>query len=327
MKYLVPFILFYAQIFSDDLSDAFNELYAIDYKLPPKAIIQSTDKDGNNELQRLQHVLNRLKLALLTYKPDDLILENYPSAHIFTTSTYKIKFVSIIDKELGKRYFMIRGNSNFTNWTVSLDAELVTGFFENVKIHRGFMNGTLEVYESLEFQKAIKTKHLVDRSGNTKPLKNILIGHSMGGAVALLLAKKMQMEGHEIEEILTFSQPMVTDSKGIKVMNDLPLLRVGIDRDIVVYLPTTEIGYIHSGKKLEIDSYGFRFFEDSSRDNIPWTSPDSRLPLTPDNEISKNRKPYFGADIISDTVSEFMAAHSLDVYAYQLIGHIKQLSQ
>ena len=327
MKYLVALIICCSQIFSDDLSDAFNELSQIDQKLSLEPSLKSTEDPDNNELTQLQHVLQRLKLALLTYKPDEVIYQNYPSAHIHTTSTYKIKFVSIVDKELGKRYFMIRGNSNFTNWTVSLDAELVTGFLGNVKIHRGFMKGALEVYESLEFQKAIKTKHLIDRSGNNKPLKNILIGHSMGGAVALLLAKKMQLEGHEIEEILTFSQPMVTNSKGIKVMDALPLLRVGIDRDIIVYLPTTEIGYIHSGRKLEIDSYGFRFFEDSSRDNVPWTSPDSRPPLIPNSEIPKNRKPYFGVDIISDNVSEFMAAHSLDVYAYQLIGHIKQLSK
>ena len=52
---------------------------------------------------------------------------------------------------------------------------------------------------------------------------------------------------------------MVTNSSGAELLNTIPLLRVGLDRDVVVYLPAYELGYKHMGQKLEFDSYNYRF--------------------------------------------------------------------
>lgn len=323
MKHLFIMIICLGSVCSENPPEGFDDIQKINLEITKGASIDSVD----TEVNRLKQVLNRSKLGLLTYKSDEFVLKNYPNAQIHTTPEYEIKFISIIDSKLSKRYILIRGNSNFKNWAVSLDAELVKGFLGDIGIHRGFLKGTIEVYDSLLFQKLLKSK--TTRNGNGAPtlIKNVLVGHSMGGAVAVLLAKKMQLEGHEIEEVITFSQPMITDSKGVKLMNTLPLLRVGLDRDVVVYLPTTDIGYKHMGQKLEIDSFNYKFFDNSNRDNTQWEPPETRPPLEPRNPKQTNQKPYFGLDLASEDVSEFMAAHSLDVYAFQLHGHIKKLSE
>ena len=174
----------------------------------------------------------------------------------------------------------------------------------------------------------MKTTTAVNQEGHEIPLKNIIVGHSMGGSIAVLLAKKMQIEGHHIEEVVTFAQPMVTNSAGAELLNTIPLLRVGLDRDVVIYLPAYELGYKHMGQKLEFDSYNFGFFADSSRDNSPWSPPEQREPLQ--SVYKKNTSklsPYFGIKVKSSGLDEFVVAHSLSIYKSQIEGHIKLLSE
>ncbi|MEE2925261.1 MAG: lipase family protein [bacterium] len=290
----------------------------------------SSDKlyEGSEDLNRLKNVLIRARQALLTYMPDSVVKEIYPNSEIHVTQSTKIKFISIVDSNTGVRMVCIRGNSNLKNWLVSMDAELVKGFLGDIQIHRGFLKGTMEVYESLEFQDLMKIKTTTTEEGHEITLKNIILGHSMGGAIAVLLAKKMQMEGHHIEEVVTFAQPMVTDSTGAELFSSVPLLRVGLDRDVVVYLPAHELGYKHMGQKLEFDSYNFRFFQDSTRDNLPWSPPEEREPLKEISEEDKSKlSPYFGIEIESSGLDEFVVAHSLNIYKMQIEGHIKRLSK
>ena len=259
--------------------------------------------------------------------PDTVVKEIYPNAKITLTQNTQIKFISIIDSNTGVRIICIRGNSNLKNWLVSMDAELVKGFLGDIQIHKGFLKGTLEVYESLEFQDLMKTKTAMNPEGHEIPLKNIILGHSMGGSIAVLLAKKMQIEGHHIEEVVTFAQPMVTNSSGAELLNTIPLLRVGLDRDVVVYLPAYELGYKHMGQKLEFDSYNYRFFNDSSRDNLPWSPPEQREPLiNVDEKRNSKLSPYFGIKVQSSGLGEFVVAHSLSVYKSQIEGHIQLLN-
>tara|TARA_Y100000589_G_scaffold314433_1_gene336840 strand:+ start:341 stop:1324 length:984 start_codon:yes stop_codon:yes gene_type:complete len=323
--FLIPILtsfVFAQLLFAENLR---NELFD---DLNKSQITSKKANVVNNQISRLKHVLRRSNQALLTYKSDSVVKEIYPNAKIHTTQTSKIKFISIVDSKAGTRLICVRGNSNFKNWLVSMDAELVKGFLGDIKIHSGFLKGALEVYESLAFKDIMRKKTTSTEQRNDLPLQNIILGHSMGGAIAVLLAKKMQMEGHNIKEVITFAQPMITNSEGASLMNSVPLLRVGLDRDVVIYLPAQELGYKHMGQKLEFDSYNFRFFEDSSRDNQPWSPPETREPLKEitEEQIS-NFKPYFGIKIKSSGLDEFVVAHNLSVYILQIKEHIRKLSK
>ena len=66
-----------------------------------------------------------------------------------------------------------------------------------------------------------------------------IIGHCLGGAVALILVALLSDDrvGYHLGRTVTFGQPMVTDSNGVKVLKKYPLLRVVNRWDPVAILP------------------------------------------------------------------------------------------
>ncbi|RZA23848.1 MAG: lipase family protein [Proteobacteria bacterium] len=71
------------------------------------------------------------------------------------------------------------------------------------KAHRGFVSLYQQVYRDLA--ETLKKRQLE----SPKPI--VLVGHSMGGAVALLLAMKLEAEGFDIQSLYTSAQPRVGD--------------------------------------------------------------------------------------------------------------------
>ena len=93
-----------------------------------------------------------------------------------------------------------------------------------------------------------------------------ITGHSLGGAVAVILMMFLKEEGYLIEKCITFGQPKVTNRQGVQQCQHLPLLRV-INREDTVPLvpPCTALnllrgGYAHFGPEvqLEPDSYIYK---------------------------------------------------------------------
>jgi hypothetical protein len=78
--------------------------------------------------------------------------------------------------------------------------------------------------------------------------KTRLTGYSLGGATAAILALQLQMDGFQIDSILTFGQPKVTDQAGATRFSDQPLLRIksGLDGITHIYAPK----YFHYGHEI-----------------------------------------------------------------------------
>ncbi len=64
-----------------------------------------------------------------------------------------------------------------------------------------------------------------------------ITGHSLGGAIAVIIGMYFTKEGKEIEDITTFGQPKVTNVTGARVFSELPLTRVVNENDIVPLVP------------------------------------------------------------------------------------------
>ena len=67
--------------------------------------------------------------------------------------------------------------------------------------------------------------------------KTYLTGHSLGGAVAVLLAAALSEDGYGVQRIITFGQPKVTTAAGVQRLNYLPLMRVVDENDVIPMLP------------------------------------------------------------------------------------------
>jgi len=71
-----------------------------------------------------------------------------------------------------------------------------------------------------------------------KQARLTLSGHSMGGAVAVIVAMKLMHRGFHIDRVVTFGAPMVTNTEGCELHRSvLPLLRVCHEEDVVPVLP------------------------------------------------------------------------------------------
>jgi triacylglycerol lipase len=157
------------------------------------------------------------------------------------------------------QWIAVRGSSNLRNWMLNFDY-LQRSFSRNVldredaiDLHTGFHSAAEDVYQTI-------LSHL------NKNYQTRLTGHSLGGAIAVILMMFLIEDGYQVEKCITFGQPKVTDQKGAEICQNLPLLRIINDRDIVPLLPPgtvlTELqgGYHHFGARVVLqDEAGYSY--------------------------------------------------------------------
>lgn len=114
-------------------------------------------------------------------------------------------------------------------------------------VHSGFYSEMLKVWPEVDYQ--VRSR--------LKPHSKIFItGHSMGGAVATLLAAKLRQDGHRITDLITFGQPKTGSKKfcdHINSLTDFRYHRVVNNMDIVPMLPPRWTGYAHCGTEVYIN--------------------------------------------------------------------------
>ncbi len=201
--------------------------------------------------KRLNHLIIQAKALNSTGKSN---LELY-----FTKSN--LKFFSFIDKSI--HYLIIKPALFGKEWNYNFYDELSKKFLGEIGIHKGIESLAMEIYEHEEF------KNIAEENAKfTVSIPFIIIGHSLGGAVAVPLAKKLKNAGHEIRAVTTFGQPKITDSEGALKLKDLPILRVTLDSDLLPQLPFNNTIYKHVGRNLKLNEFSQIFFPDSTHDNM-----------------------------------------------------------
>lgn len=123
-----------------------------------------------------------------------------------------------------RQFIAIRGTANLENVMVDLDVNLKLDEKLNIQLHQGFSATATAVYDD------IKT-HIV----KGQPVQTT--GHSLGGAVAVIVAMYLQRDGYDLQPFITFGQPKVTNLTGANDFENLPLIRVVTPEDIVPIVP------------------------------------------------------------------------------------------
>ncbi len=146
----------------------------------------------------------------------------------------------------------IRGTANIENAMVNISVKLRPDADIGVPLHSGFAYAAKLVFTEL--------KPLL------KPGYKIrLTGHSLGGAVALILAMYIDQNQFDVDRAVTFGQPKVTNIPGAEKVQHLDIIRVVTPHDLVPLMPLfdpLDINNIdifwHAGKEvilLEESSY------------------------------------------------------------------------
>ncbi len=147
---------------------------------------------------------------------------------VAVSSYGKVRYFYFVDQDA--QWIVFLGSETLTNWLVDLRFHLVDAPKLGMKIHNGFLQTTQSVYEIL--------KTSIDQNPNKKIR---LAGHSLGGAVATILALMLTADKYTIETLITFGQPQITDASGALTFiedfsSTIPLIRFTNHNDKVPFV-------------------------------------------------------------------------------------------
>lgn len=139
-------------------------------------------------------------------------------------------------REIGISYFIanndisktqdiaVRGTNNLENTIANLALKLTFDKHTGIWLHSGFLQSAQAIY--LEIKPQIKAGYTVNTTG-----------HSMGGAVALILAMYLDSDKIKIGQVITFGQPKITNIAGSYKYQHLTVNRVVTPKDFVPLIP------------------------------------------------------------------------------------------
>ncbi len=178
------------------------------------------------------HWLNAAYIADATYKSDEDIAEalksqGYKIKHLQKIEGFSVAYVLATNEKTKQHVLAVRGTSNIENAIVDVAFVLVPDKLSGIDIHQGFLLSARDIYQQV--QPEINPGYKI----NT-------IGHSLGGAAALILAMMFDAQGYSIGEVITFGQPKVTNIGGSQKFKHLNITRFVNPKDVVPLLPPVD---------------------------------------------------------------------------------------
>ena len=184
------------------------------------------------------------RLSAMVYKKDnEEIKQKYKNYRIYINTINEIKYIVLYDDIKREQYISIRGTSNSHNALQDINFFKDKSYRLDIEMHTGFHRTAEMIADDLLTR--------LDKTWTTW-----VTGHSLGGAEALIVAWYLDYSGHTIAECITFGQPKVTDSHGIRKMRGkIKLIRVVNETDVVALVPpagTHMNRYAHLGDMIKL---------------------------------------------------------------------------
>ena len=167
--------------------------------------------------------------ANAAYAPEDRI-RAFVESQGYTLNLYKtdpgiqVSYFLATSESTKTQVISVRGTSNIENAMVNISLKLRLDKKTGIYLHEGFLFAARRVYAEL--------KPLLNRDYKIRTT-----GHSLGGAVAMILAMLLDSDQFDIDQVTTFGQPKVTNPAGAKVLNRLNIIRVVMPLDLVPLAP------------------------------------------------------------------------------------------
>jgi triacylglycerol lipase len=171
------------------------------------------------------------------------------------------------DSAARRQIISIRGTETKYAKSVLTDAEYTKQLDPKlgIYVHAGFEKAVRELYDSLSTR--------LDTGYSTR-----ITGHSLGGALAVLLAYYMTVDGYHLERTVTFGQPKVTNREGVEKFSQVKLLRVINSKDPVAsvpplsYVTSMNSPYQHAGGALLLQDSPPYVYVCSEASNVSFVS-------------------------------------------------------
>jgi len=164
-----------------------------------------------------------------------------------------LRYILVRNRKKKMQYVLVRGTKNVRNFFVDIRYLKRKDRRLGVYLHTGFRNSGRELFNHI-------------RRRLKRGYRTVLIGHSLGGAAALVLAFHLRISRFPIRSVVTFGQPKVGNRKCARKFRGINVLRVANKNDFVTKIPPTTLlasihgKYMHQGAALMLYSRGrFRY--------------------------------------------------------------------
>lgn len=201
---------------------------------PELKALGSTVTPVNLDFEELHAYANRSKTA---YASEAVIRSQYPATtRINAPGKTDVRYFLEQDDKAKTQYITVRGTAGKKNFSEDLDVKIREDQKVVIPVHEGFDKAAQAVY--------------ADVKPYLRPdYKTYVTGHSLGGAIAVLITIYIVEDGGKVDRVVTFGQPKFTTAAGIKHLGFLPLTRVVDENDMVPALPPQK-AYVHVGPEL-----------------------------------------------------------------------------
>jgi hypothetical protein len=178
------------------------------------------------------HWLDAAYIAEATYQTQEdiakvLQAQGYTIKHFQQVEGFSVAYVLATNDVTKQHILAVRGTSNVENAIVDAAFVLLQDNLSGIDIHQGFLLSARDIYQQV--QPEINPDYEI----NT-------IGHSLGGASALILAMMFDAQGYKIGEVITFGQPKVTNISGSRKFDHLNIKRLVTPKDVVPLVPPVD---------------------------------------------------------------------------------------
>lgn len=224
-------------------------LFLCSKRLPPK----QCGEYGYSHFVNFPDVNRYAERCFYAYESDSIIRARYGDSNRVFIKKIKetdIKYYIVYEDINNKQHIIIRGTASFENVKTDgkyrkirnkklskyiseiIDSGKVKNKKLDVYVHRGFNKAANSVYNDIIGNNRLERKYLTT-----------VTGHSLGGAVALLVYLNLHTDSVKLDMLYTFGQPKTLAHDGVLKYRCIPCIRFVNEDDLVPLVPPSKWGF------------------------------------------------------------------------------------
>lgn len=217
----------------------------------------SVVKPHDVDFEEIEYYALRSKSA---YDEPSEIRKAYPNlTRVTTVQSVDVRYFIETNKSARTQTLSIRGTSDAPNIWQDIEITLKKDSLLGLRFHGGFIEDAQTVFQDV---KPYLRKDMDIR----------VTGHSLGAAIAVLIAAYLEVDGYRVSRVVNFGQPKVTADEPKRILGGV-LTRVVHDNDVMPMLPPPGFVpvYHHLGPELILrpgKDYAFLDWHDAKRISV-----------------------------------------------------------